>query len=146
MMGESSAFTSRKEIQVFGWFRLFFKIFEIFEKFWKTVWINQKLRFLCAWWTHYSLSSFWTNFCDILFTPWKYIIKASFYTLPCTKWLSGNGTSDLTPRILTLQQYFQTFCKSNEKNGKTNKQNSPKFHLFQTYLSSHFFLSDAEKL
>ena len=31
MMGESMAFTRRKEIQVFGWSRLFFKISQIFQ-------------------------------------------------------------------------------------------------------------------
>ena len=37
LMGESSAFTTRKEIRVFGKFRPFFEISQIFQIFWKTV-------------------------------------------------------------------------------------------------------------
>ena len=61
MIGESCVWLGSKEIWVFGSFRPFFKIFEIFEKFWKTVRMNQKLRFLCFQGIHYSLPSFWAK-------------------------------------------------------------------------------------
>ena len=109
MMGESSAFTTLKEIRVFGWFRPFLKISQIFQIFWKTVLINQKLKFLCAWWTCYSLPSFWDK---LVYFQIK--IDRSFYCKLFTKRCGHYCRSQFTPLVFFLcavitanEQYFQ---------------------------------------
>ena len=61
MMEESGVCLGIKEIRDFDSFRPFFKIIEIFEKFWKMVKMNQKLRFLCFRGIHNSFPSFWAK-------------------------------------------------------------------------------------